>query len=74
MLIINPKNDISDKLLYIYIYIYIWLYLGVSLNGGTWKVKIIENRPIQMDDLEGKPTILGNPHIYIYIPWDSNHH
>ena len=35
--------------------------MGVSKNSGTpkWMVKIMEN-PINMDDLGGKPTILGN--------------
>ena len=33
-----------------------------------WMVKIMEN-PIKMDDLGGKPTILGNTH---YIPGDSS--
>ena len=38
--------------------------MGVSKNWGTpkWMVKIMEN-PIKMDDLGGKPTIFGNPHI-----------
>ena len=38
--------------------------MGVSENSGTpkWMVKIMEN-PIRMDDLGGKPTIFGNPHI-----------
>ena len=38
--------------------------MGVSKNRGTpkWMVKIMEH-PIKMDDLGGKPTILGNTHI-----------
>ena len=37
-------------------------YMGVSKNRGTpkWMVKIMEN-PIKVDDMGGKPTILGNP-------------
>ena len=37
--------------------------MSVSKNRGgppKWMVKIMEN-PIKMDDLGGKPTILGNP-------------
>ena len=39
-------------------------YMGVSKNRGTpkWMVKIMEN-PIKMDDLGGKPTIFGTPHM-----------
>ena len=35
--------------------------MGVSKNRGTpkWMVKIMEN-PIKVDDLGGKPTILGS--------------
>ena len=39
--------------------------VDVSKNGGSipkWMVKIMEN-PIKMDDLGGKPTILGNTHV-----------
>ena len=43
--------------------------MGVSENGGTPKMDGANNaKPyFLMDDLEGKPTIFGNAHIYIYI-------
>ena len=53
---------------------YIWLKcMGVSKNRGTpkWMVKIMEN-PI-IDDLGGKPTILGNTRIKIYVEHIKKH-
>jgi len=37
--------------------------MGVSKNKGAPKKDVIMENPTEMDDLGGKPTILGNIHI-----------
>ena len=45
------------------------MYMGVSKNRGTPKWMVQIGKPyFLMDDLGGKPTIIGNIHMYIYTP------
>ena len=41
-------------------YIFLYKDMGVSENRGTPKWMVLMENPIKMDDLGGKPTILGN--------------
>ena len=43
---------------------YIWVFPKIGGKPPKWMVKIMEI-PIEMDDLEGKPTIFENLHIYL---------
>ena len=50
------------------IYIYFHVYLGVSKNRGTPKWMVHNGKTLlKMDDLGGKPTILGNTHLKIAL-------
>ena len=42
--------------------VFIWVFLKIGVPQNGWFI-IMENA-VKMDDLGGKPTILGNPHIY----------
>ena len=67
-----PTRHTQVCTIYIYTYIYTYYFLGVSKNRGIpkWMVKIMEN-PMNMDDLGGKPTILGNIQ-FLKLQYKSN--